>query len=62
MNQVWQESLKISEIKYAELPKFGYDKLGVQVDIKGQFQVHLLNRRRNILMLGTACPPSFIVG
>ncbi|PHJ25649.1 phosphoglucomutase parafusin related protein [Cystoisospora suis] len=43
MNQVWQESLKISEIKYAELPKFGYDKLGVQVDIKGQFQVEIID-------------------
>lgn len=65
MNQVWQESLKISEIKYAELPKFGFDKLGVQVDIQGQFQVHssrpLDETRARVMASGCFSGPTLLI-
>nr|CEL65605.1 TPA: Phosphoglucomutase 2, related [Neospora caninum Liverpool] len=43
MNQVWEKSKKLATIKYAELPKFSLDKLGVQVNLDGAFQVEVID-------------------
>ncbi|KFH08383.1 glucosephosphate-mutase GPM1 [Toxoplasma gondii VAND] len=43
MNEVWEKSKAISTIKYAKLPKFSIDKLGVQVNIDGAFQVEVID-------------------
>ncbi|PFH34775.1 glucosephosphate-mutase GPM1 [Besnoitia besnoiti] len=43
MNEVCQKSKTIISIKYAQLPKFALDKVGVQVDLNGAFQVEIID-------------------